>query len=373
MPALAAGLFELFMTFFQFIHGKFKRLLHTLTWISWRDLLLIFLLNSLGAILNALHFLIAGEADLSEFYASINEYLKVYNLLGFALAFSYLVLSPGPDAALGTLRMLGIGGLAFLISLPISFLLFGWSGKSVHPLLAASTYLLGNFLLAAWAVFVIMYIKRRESQVQFQVLRNEIAQTAEQRDRAELELQILQAQLEPHFFFNTLSNLHSLIDIDGERAKHLLEELTSYLRSTIPLFRQRFISLGEELDVVRRYLNIQKIRYGKRLNFSFDCEKNLERFPVLPMAVLTLVENAIKHGVEKNRSGGTIKIEAHTVNGNLAVEVCDDADLLRNQHPGTGLGNLQARLEKAYSGQALFNIYREDSWTKAKLELPRHG
>ncbi|MBN7820496.1 sensor histidine kinase [Bowmanella yangjiangensis] len=349
------------------------KLLSIYTTIGWRDLVVVLLLNTLGAVLNALHYLIADGADFSAFYASITEYIKVYNLLGFALMFSYLLLSPGPDAKLGFLRVMSIGGLAFAISLPVSFLMFGWSGKAVPPLLAASTYLLGNLLLAAWAIFVIIYVKRRESQIQFQNLRNQIAQTTEQRDKAELELHLLQAQLEPHFFFNTLANLHNLIDIDGERAKHLLEELTRYLRSTIPQFRQRFIKLSEELEIVRRYLNIQKIRFGDKLNFQIDSDDNLATCPVLPMSVLSLVENAIKHGIEKTRRGGTIRIVATQQGQSMLLTVSDDADLLQDEPQGTGLSNLIARLEKAYDGRARFSMSCQSPLTVATLELPLHG
>ncbi|GAA0345541.1 hypothetical protein GCM10009092_07530 [Bowmanella denitrificans] len=358
------------MTYLTFLRGKLLALYNT---ISWRDLVVVFLLNTMGALLNALHYLIADGAGFSAFYASISEYIKVYNLLGFALMFSYLLLSPGPDARLGFFRVLSIGGLAFAISLPVSFLMFGWQGKTVHPILAASTYLLGNLLLAAWAIFVIIYIKRRESQIQFQNLRNQIAQTAQQRDKAEMELHLLQAQLEPHFFFNTLANLHNLIDIDGERAKHLLEELTRYLRSTIPQFRQRFIKLSEELEIVRRYLNIQKIRFGDKLNFRIESDDSVAACPVLPMSVLSLVENAIKHGIEKTRRGGTIQILARQQGEQLLLTVSDDANLLQQQSEGTGLSNLIARLDTAYEGRARFSIACQSPLTLATLELPLHG
>lgn len=230
------------MTNSTIILNKFRDLY---TLITLRDIGVVFLLNTLGAALNSLHYLLIDGASLTAFYANIIEYIKVYNLLGFALVLSYLLLSPGPDARLSLWRVLSIGGLAFAICLPVSFLIYPWDGRMVHPVIAASTYIMGKLLLSAWAIFAIIYIKRRESQLQFQYLRNQIDATTEQRDNAELELHLLQAQLEPHFFFNTLANLHNLIDIDRERAKLLLEELTSYLRSTIPQFRQRFISLHE--------------------------------------------------------------------------------------------------------------------------------
>lgn len=356
------------MNFLTVVHLKLRVFLKV---IKPRDLLVIFLLNSLGAVLNALHYTFADRgANLAFFEASILEYIKVYNLLGFALIFSYFVLSPGPDIPLSFWRLFSIGGLSFGISLPLSFVLFDWSNYQIHPLIAASSYLLGNLLLAAWAVIVVIYIKRRESTEQFQNLRNEIAKTTEQRDKAELELHLLQAQLEPHFFFNTLANLHNLIDIDRARAKHLLEELTGYLRSSIPQFRQRFITLKEELDIVERYLTIQKIRYGHKLTFTVHSAEPFAHNPVLPMSVLTLVENSIKHGIEKSRQGGFIEITTTSEDGLLKILVTDSAGLLQNANPGTGLGNLRARLAKVYQKQGALFLYKDADLTCAKLEFP---
>lgn len=344
------------------------RALYTL--ITLRDIVVVFLLNTLGAVLNALHYLLVDGASLTAFYANISEYIKVYNLLGFALVLSYLLLSPGPDARLSFWRVLAIGGLAFAICLPVSFMIYPWNDRIVHPLLAASSYIMGKLLLSAWAIFAIIYIKRRESQRQFQYLRNQIDETTEQRDKAELELHLLQAQLEPHFFFNTLANLHNLIDIDQDRAKLLLEELTSYLRSTIPQFRQRFISLQEELEIVRRYLNIQKIRYGHKLTFNIRLADSAAQQQILPMAILSLVENAIKHGIEKSRYGGCIDISAQITANRLRILVTDDVALLQQLRPGTGVSNLVARLDKVYAGRATFSISTPPGLTMAQLEFP---
>lgn len=355
------------MTYFIWLQNKFRSLINIL---SWRDLVVVFALNTLGAALNAVHYLLVDGADYAGFFEYFSDYVKVYNLLGFSLLFSYLLLSPGPDARLSFWRVLAIGALAYVISVPVSFAFFPWVDKAVHPILASATYMLGKLLLSVWAIFVIIYIKRRESQIQFQHLRNQIEQTEHQRDRAELELHLLQAQLEPHFFFNTLANLHNLIDIDGERAKQLLEELTCYLRSTIPQFRQRFISLDEELDIVQRYLKIQQIRFSDKLHFSIQSDEASRKAMVLPMSVLSLVENAIKHGIEKSKQGGTIEITSKTQGNEILISVCDDAGLLEDAQLGTGLSNLQARLEKVYEGRARFHIRSQPDITVATLEFP---
>lgn len=352
------------------IQSNVSKLSHFLT---FKDIVIVFLLNTFSAALNALHYYLTSDAPDLEVYRGVIEYIKVFNLLGFSLMFSYLLLSPGPDGKIYLGRVLLIGFLAFVISFPISLVMFDWDDDSIHPFILASTYLLGNLLLAAWAIFVVIYIKRRESIHHIDQLHYQIEKRTEERDKAELELHLLQAQLEPHFFFNTLANLHNLIDIDPQIAKKLLEELTEYLRSTIPQFRKKYITLGEEIESINRYINIQKLRYKQRLNFEANCDKDLMRTLVLPMSVLSLVENAIKHGVEKSNQDGRIILNVHNIDNDY-FEICvqDSLDKLAHYTEGTGVSNLKSRLQKAYGNRAKFELYSENGYTSAKLEVPKH-
>jgi len=222
---------------------------------------------------------------------------------------------------------------------------------------------------------LIIYVQSRESQPKFQMLKQQIAEQSIARERVEMELHLLQAQIEPHFFYNTLANLHNLIDFDAEKAKHLLEELTEYLRSTVHQYRHKFINLSEEEDMIRRYLNIQKIRFGEQLSYQINIPKNLQHYPILPMSLLTLVENAIKHAVEKNSGQGKIEISAQINNkDSLVLSVTDNVGLLKDKSYGTGIANLIARLEVTYGNLAKFTIdCKPDENTCAQLEVPANG
>lgn len=347
-------------------YDKIKSVFKVLT---LKDFVVVFLLNSVSALINTSYYFIRGEVPLADFHIII-DYMKVYHVLGFTLMFSYLLLSPGPDSQLNLWRVLAMGVLTLALSTPISLLFIDWYPSNMAPFMTAFTYLGASLLLVAWPIFLVTYLKRRESNTYFARLQRQIAQTTKQRDRAELELHLLQAQLEPHFFFNTLANLHSLIDIDADRAKQLLEELTQYLRSSIPQFRQRFISVDNEIDITRHYLKIQKIRYGEKLQFDISVDEGAGRQLMLPMSLLTLVENSIKHGIEKVKGSGNISITVTLVKSGVQITVVDDAGQLREPVLGTGLTNLQERLSNVYQGEAHFSLQHKNAMTVATLEFP---
>jgi sensor histidine kinase YesM len=338
------------------------------------DYAVVLLLNCSCALLSAIHHTFLNNADLAFLLKSMLEYANFYNLLGFSLLFSYVVISPPPSEKITVGQICMIALLTFTLTLFLSFGVIEWEKTRLPRFWEAVTYLLRLLLSSFWAMFVLLYLKNRLTRPEFQQLKQQVSDSEDQRNRAEMELHLLQAQLEPHFFFNTLANLHSLIDIDTEKAKLLLEELTQYLRSSIPQFRQRYISLQDELNIIQRYLNIQQIRFGQRLTYQIDVDDGCLHHNVLPMSVLTLVENAIKHGIEKIQGVGHITISVSHNTKNLLIVVCDTAAQQAQTCRGTGLNNLSARLQTAYGHAASFSIHTEpEVQTLARLEIPFHG
>lgn len=338
------------------------------------DYAVVLLLNCSCALLSAIHHTFLNNADLAFLLKSMLEYANFYNLLGFSLLFSYVVISPPPSEKITVGQICMIALLTFTLTLFLSFGVIEWEKTRLPRFWEAVTYLLRLLLSSFWAMFVLLYLKNRLTRPEFQQLKQQVSDSEDQRNRAEMELHLLQAQLEPHFFFNTLANLHSLIDIDTEKAKLLLEELTQYLRSSIPQFRQRYISLQDELNIIQRYLNIQQIRFGQRLTYQIDVDDGCLHHNVLPMSVLTLVENAIKHGIEKIQGVGHITISVSHNTKNLLIVVCDTAAQQAQTCRGTGLNNLSARLQTAYGHAASFSIHTEPQvQTLARLEIPFHG
>ncbi len=344
--------------------------------ISVKSLLVVFFINTSCAFLRTIYHLTVVESSFDYFFAEFYGYFKAMNTLGFSLAFSYLILSRGPDSKMSVTRIAMIGLLAFAVSFPFVFITGQpWNESSFHPIIQVTIYSLSTLIFSAWAIMLIIYVQSRESQPKFQMLKQQIAEQSIERERVEMELHLLQAQIEPHFFYNTLANLHNLIDYDAERAKNLLEELTEYLRSTVHQYRHKYISISEEEEMVSRYLNIQKIRFGEQLSYQIDIPEDLKHFAILPMSLLTLVENAIKHAIEKNNGKGDILIGARLKNNEtILLSVTDNVGILKGKTYGTGITNLIARLEVSYGTSAKFSINCTPKVnTCAQLEVPANG
>jgi len=343
--------------------------------LSIKMLSAIFVINTLCAVLRSLYQQIVFEANWPVFLTDFYGYFKVLNLYGFATLLAYLALSKGPDVKMSVLRIISIGLLAFVISYPFTLFLFTWNTGHIHPTLQAGLYLFSTLLVSAWALMLVLYIKSREALPRFQMLKQQVAEESLSREKAEMELHLLQAQIEPHFFFNTLANLHSLIDTNPGNAKALLEQLSGYLRCSIPQFRRKFIQLSEELNLVKHYLNIQQMRFANRLDFEIQVDEKLEKLPVLPMSLLTLVENAIIHGIEKKAGNGKVTVSASTDSGHrLCVSIYDSAGLLTAPKFGTGLTNLVERLEVAYASMASISFcLTQNKESLVKLEFPVNG
>ena len=199
-----------------------------------------------------------------------------------------------------------------------------------------------------------------------QAVRAESAQTL-----AMADLKALQAQIEPHFLYNTLANLQLLIRQDGARADAMTGHLIDYLRARLPLMRAHSAPLVAEFDMVRSYLEILKIRMGHRLSVEFDLPDDCEQARVPPLVVMTLVENAIKHGLEPKRGGGSIAISAARQEGWIQIRVADTgvgfgAATGTQGGSGVGLVNIQERLRLSYPEA------RDAQGQGARVELMNH-
>ncbi|MFN0184995.1 MAG: sensor histidine kinase [Aquabacterium sp.] len=201
-----------------------------------------------------------------------------------------------------------------------------------------------------------------------------LAELSERERAADMARQLLAAQIQPHFIFNTLAALKHWVDTKDDRAPVLLEAFSGYLRATLPLFQRRRLPLADEADAVRRYLQVMQLRLGERLRHAVDIAPDVMQARLPPGLLLTLVENAIAHGVEPQLRGGTVAVQADAVGGALQIEVRDDgpgpAPAARE---GTGLTNLRARLAWAYGDQASFELVAGTAGTCARLRLPLQG
>lgn len=190
---------------------------------------------------------------------------------------------------------------------------------------------------------------------------------------AEIELKLLQSQMEPHFLFNTLSNILGLIDPHPEKAKRMLESFTSFLRASLVMARSETITLSQEMEVVKNYLDLFAVRMGDRLRYTIDIPGNVRDVRIPPLFLQPLVENAIKHGLEPSVRGGELLIQGTRVGNSVRLIVADSGMGVSAMSPGAGIGleNIRKRLDLFYHGRGTM-IFEENkpSGTKAIIEIP---
>jgi two-component sensor histidine kinase len=233
------------------------------------------------------------------------------------------------------------------------------------------------------SAIVIMAIFMLLSANRFNQKKRERAQRAvlqAAREKAELERQLsdaklvaLSAQIEPHFLFNTLASIQYLIRNDTSKAGEMTSDLIRYLRLALPRMKQATARLADELDLVRAYLGIMQIRMGARLQFAIDSPDDLGDVPIPTMTLITLVENAIKHGLEQKPDGGMINLIVSKDAQILRLEVADTGGGFSTAASGTGIGlaNIRERLKTLYGHRAHLELEaNQPSGVKAILIIP---
>ena len=224
---------------------------------------------------------------------------------------------------------------------------------------------LSGFLLITGTVLVVAPLlglgalyRERDAQARSQALAFALERSQLERQALDARLRLLHAQIEPHFLFNTLANIQALVESGSPQASAVLKSLIAYLRAAMPRLDDDKPTLGSELALVRAYLELMLMRMPDRLAFEIDVPAELqgERFPA--MALLTLVENAIRHGIDPSEQGGRIVVRAHRADdGALVASVADSgAGLHAGGAPGTGLTNLRERLAMFFGAGARLEL-----------------
>ena len=201
------------------------------------------------------------------------------------------------------------------------------------------------------------------------------AQTATEKELTEARLHLLHAQVEPHFLYNTLANAQLLTRNDPARAETMLGHLIQYLRRSLPNAEDEMSTLGAELERAIAYLEILRIRMGERLDMQVDVPEALRATPLPAMMLQTLVENAIKHGLEPRTGGGTVWIRARQDDGNVLVTVADNGEGFNAKTSGTGIGlkNVRERLRLRYAGDANLSVVANfPAGVAATITVPAH-
>ncbi len=209
----------------------------------------------------------------------------------------------------------------------------------------------GLFLMIALDYMV------RSRMAQLTLQQTQITALSQEREAMRAQSQLLQAQVEPHFIFNALANVRRLMHIDAAAAKALLGDLLHYLEAALPSLRSEQSSLGQEMELVRAFLAIHQVRMGKRLAASVTLPSELAAEPIPAMALLTLVENALKHGLSSLVEGGQIHVIAEREAGTVCVRVIDTGKGMGSGlGSGTGLANVQARIKALHGAGAQLSL-----------------
>lgn len=256
-------------------------------------------------------------------------------------------------------------GLTALLGLPAGHLVF-FVAEKIQTLAALPSFLwffpelmVGGVIAFSYLRFT--YVRHWHERLSSEALKRHSAEQGQA--LAEARLTLLQAQIEPHFLYNTLASVQHLVHKDPENADFLLSQLISYLRQAIPDVRGTGSALGREFRLIQTYLNIVRVRMGGRLEVDVQCDPALVDVPFPNLMIHTLVENAIKHGVERKPGPVSIAVRAKRVahGGQMRIDIT-----VQDNGPGfgagetvgtgLGLGNIRDRLAVAYQGRARLDI-----------------
>ncbi|MFH0783035.1 MAG: histidine kinase [Pseudomonadota bacterium] len=266
--------------------------------------------------------------------------------------------------------------VAIVIGGGLGGLLGGWLSGIKPAEFAEQKVYAGRILvlsLSFGGLIAFFFFSRKMILTTQQLLQTErIQRLTSEKNAAQTQLKMLQAQIEPHFLFNTLSNILSLLDTDVATGRQMLQDLTCYLRASLAETRSQWTTLGGELTLAGAYLNIFKIRMGERLQVRIDVEEDLKPVKFPPMLLQPLVENAILHGLETTVDGGLIHISAEKEKALLRVTVADTGKGFGETQPeSVGLTNVRERIRALYGSHGRVLIMENQPvGIKVVLEVP---
>jgi signal transduction histidine kinase len=233
------------------------------------------------------------------------------------------------------------------------------------PLMIGGIFLLWFAVFSFWTLWYAMVLSRRRA-VAFELEKLELELSMK-----DAELRALQAQVNPHFFFNSLNSIRALIYQDADGAAQAVGQLAGMMRHSLHACQADTVSLHEELAAVSAYLAMEKLRFDERLQLSMDIESGLDAVRLPPMMLQTLVENAIKHGVEHSVGPCQVRIEGRRHKGRVEIRVRNQGKLTSNSSSTRlGLANVGKRLALLFGPWASCTLAEENGWVVATVQLP---
>jgi signal transduction histidine kinase len=236
------------------------------------------------------------------------------------------------------------------------------------------TFICGAALVIGPLVALGALYRERDAQARSQALHFELERSTLEKQALDARFGVLRAQVEPHFLFNTLANVQALVESGSPQAAPVLKSLIAYLRAAMPKLSAEDATLGTEADLGRAYLDLMHMRMPDRLRWNIEIPADLRGVAFPPMALVTLIENAIRHGIDPGEEGGAITVRARrdAATGCVHVEVADTGvGLTDTAAPGTGLVNLRDRLRALYGADARLELHAvAPHGVRAEIVLP---
>ncbi len=235
------------------------------------------------------------------------------------------------------------------------------------------TLLMDLVLAEVFGSVAVLYfsLRSRAERLAVELKEKALAEERLTRLKTKAELDALQTKVNPHFLFNTLNSIASLISENPSAAEETVEKLSDLFRHSLRYTEKDNVTLAEELDLVRTYLEIEKVRLGDRLQYDVRCDKRLRDIQLPAMLIQPLVENGIKHGIAPALGGGSISVDAKEVNGACVISVQDSGKGFQSEGEtdGFGLRSVQERLKLRYGERASLEIVR-NGYTKIVITIP---
>jgi LytS/YehU family sensor histidine kinase len=229
-----------------------------------------------------------------------------------------------------------------------------------------------SLFLAPWVALGAL-VRQREAFAREQALAFDLERSEFERQALDARLHLLQAQVAPHFLFNTLANVQALVDAGSPQASAVLRSLVAYLRAAVPRINEPAATIGQELTLVKAYLELMHMRMPDRLKFEVHADPAALGLRCPPMTILTLVENAVRHGIDPSEDGGSIEIRIERRDNRCVVRVSDTGLGLRHSGGGlgTGLATLRERLQLVFGNAATLSVAEQrPRGVRAELDIP---
>ncbi len=301
-------------------------------------------------------------------------------MMGMSLLFMFGLFEQWPKRLWPWLSRWGLQLIGIVVVIPFAAFLAYWVTTGGDPQLDTNKLrqmgyaqlCMTALLFAPW-IAVGALIRQREAFARDQALAFELEKSELERKALDTRLRLLQAQVEPHFLFNTLANVQALVEAGSPQASSVLKSLIAYLRAAVPRMQEVGTTLGQELELVRAYLELMQMRIPDRLQFALHIEPAANSQQCPPMTLLTLVENAVRHGIDPREEGGRIDVDVWLRDGRCHVRVTDTGVGLQSKGGGlgTGLSTLRERMQLAFGGDAQLRLTEiQPHGVCAELEFP---